>query len=523
MTELPINAEVCRLCGWPAKTEAGDGEPGVDEAQARIAVEEPGFDKPKVGAIAEEARIAADELGFDELKSDALAIAEEPRIAAAERNSKKGKVKSAKKSGKPKKNESKNTHKRAQIILALSLIVLIGALVFIDFSAGKGGIPLKFPFKLSGSQDNATVGQPDEPETHNQSARLEQDNRPAQTNHTGGNESAAPPAETNADVIEINQTGGNEDAAPSPQTEANVIDNMERGSGPENNAPETAITPDASQNPRYTYNGHEYSVFLGDDSMEWEVADGYCKNAGGYLLSINSEGEQEFISGLLKGLPDLDYWIGLNRANGFKVWSSGEDVTYTNWAKTQPDSEDQEYGVIANGIRGAGSSWEIGIGQWDDNHNDRRPFICEWGTNWDEVKVRHILADLGIKRVYLDNSSGIVAELSVEQYPYYAADDNLWAWGSEDMDGLDIGLAIEQMMVAERLILEVSNPPVGRIEFAWQGDGDDGAWGWYAQSFEPGEVYNDGKVIIDLTNKLSPELFEASSHAKFFVGYWGAQ
>ncbi|MFK7773824.1 MAG: lectin-like protein [Saprospiraceae bacterium] len=75
------------------------------------------------------------------------------------------------------------------------------------------------------------------------------------------------------------------------------------------------------------YGGHKY--FVSDDPMTYAEGLALADAQGGYLVSINSEGENNYLS----------FWggeqgfIGMNdiEVEGTEVWDSGEPTTYTNY------------------------------------------------------------------------------------------------------------------------------------------------------------------------------------------------
>ena len=75
------------------------------------------------------------------------------------------------------------------------------------------------------------------------------------------------------------------------------------------------------------YQGHKY--FLSNSNASWVNASTTAAANGGYLASINSAGENEFIRSML---GNNIVFIGYNDAQteGNLQWNSGEQVTYTN-------------------------------------------------------------------------------------------------------------------------------------------------------------------------------------------------
>ena len=94
-----------------------------------------------------------------------------------------------------------------------------------------------------------------------------------------------------------------------------------------------------------TYNKHTYRIY--DTNMTWTQAQEFCEKEGGNLVSITSQGEQDFVAGLIQDAGQMNqYWIGANKESGTFAWSDGEAWDYTNWDANEPNAS------------GAGSSTE---------------------------------------------------------------------------------------------------------------------------------------------------------------------
>ena len=75
----------------------------------------------------------------------------------------------------------------------------------------------------------------------------------------------------------------------------------------------------------------------------WATASSY-NGMPGYLVSILSQAEQGFLSGTF----GANFWIGFTdeALEGTWVWTSGEPVSYTNWAPGEPNNVgDEDYAV----------------------------------------------------------------------------------------------------------------------------------------------------------------------------------
>lgn len=80
--------------------------------------------------------------------------------------------------------------------------------------------------------------------------------------------------------------------------------------------------------------GHYYRQV---DNLTWVQAESYAVSVGGHLVTINDQAEQDWLSAIF---TDPNLWIGMNdrAVEGSMVWSSGEQVTYTNWTVGEPNN-----------------------------------------------------------------------------------------------------------------------------------------------------------------------------------------
>jgi hypothetical protein len=93
-----------------------------------------------------------------------------------------------------------------------------------------------------------------------------------------------------------------------------------------------------------------------------------CQSRGGYLASISSAQENEWLWNQLAG-----GWCMLGATDagheGAWTWASGEPWQYTNWRSGEPNDCCLGQDYLAMGDPG---------GQWDDAHFFAGPFICEY-------------------------------------------------------------------------------------------------------------------------------------------------
>jgi hypothetical protein len=75
--------------------------------------------------------------------------------------------------------------------------------------------------------------------------------------------------------------------------------------------------------------------------MGWEEAKEYCSGLGGHLLVIDDSAEDTFVYKFIYSpLKELYILLGATDMDdeGHWVWSTGEDLQYTNWAVGEPNN-----------------------------------------------------------------------------------------------------------------------------------------------------------------------------------------
>ena len=86
-------------------------------------------------------------------------------------------------------------------------------------------------------------------------------------------------------------------------------------------------------------NGHYYQRF--DNTMTWHDAKAYCERIGGYLATVTSKAENDFVYNKLASLSPYEMvWIGATdeAEEGAWEWMGGEDWDYTNWPGDEPNN-----------------------------------------------------------------------------------------------------------------------------------------------------------------------------------------
>jgi len=124
-------------------------------------------------------------------------------------------------------------------------------------------------------------------------------------------------------------------------------------------------------------NGHSYQRI--DTKMTWQNAKTHCENLDGYLATITSEEENQFVYTNLVSPVSGSSWLGGTdeSTEGKWQWITGEEWNFSNWNSGEPTSRNKEdylhfHAQIA----------------WNDVYNSSlyRP-ICEWNATTLETNI----------------------------------------------------------------------------------------------------------------------------------------
>jgi hypothetical protein len=137
------------------------------------------------------------------------------------------------------------------------------------------------------------------------------------------------------------------------------------------------------------YNGHIYQL-VDSPARTWNEAGQHCESLDGYLVTISSEEENQFLY-VTFILPTGAWpWLGGTDEGdeGNWRWRNGEPWTYSNWNPGEPNN------CCPPGICGGSECtpehylvyFDASAGLWNDVPDGELPFVCEWDT----------VADLGI-------------------------------------------------------------------------------------------------------------------------------
>ena len=122
----------------------------------------------------------------------------------------------------------------------------------------------------------------------------------------------------------------------------------------------STISGFTSQN---NYNGHSYYRSTG--TANWTTAKSNCAAMGGYLVTVTSSGENNFLYNLWPS-----GWIGLTDevTEGTWRWVTGETYSYSNWNSGEPNNSGNEDYIQF-----------VSNGRWNDlNNNSSLAYVIEF-------------------------------------------------------------------------------------------------------------------------------------------------
>src|SRR5262245_19128517 len=141
-------------------------------------------------------------------------------------------------------------------------------------------------------------------------------------------------------------------------------------------------------------NGHTYQGVCA--TMTWTQANAAARAAGGHLVTLQSDAENDFVFALINdqsfwnvvsGNYNLGPWIGGSQPPGSAEpnsgwsWSNGESFGYTHWHSGEPnqfDGKEEDYALYFNGSApNRDNSWNDTIG------SDLAAYVIEWQNSLD--------------------------------------------------------------------------------------------------------------------------------------------
>lgn len=121
----------------------------------------------------------------------------------------------------------------------------------------------------------------------------------------------------------------------------------------------------ASSKVTWPVNGHDYQAIPITTSITWQEARAAAEAMGGYLVTITSQAEQDFIVANFPEVLSGRWWIGAYQTPPVPEtdpaadwhWVTGEPWGYTNWYPGEPNND-------SGGYENDGMLWHNGT--WND-------------------------------------------------------------------------------------------------------------------------------------------------------------
>lgn len=137
---------------------------------------------------------------------------------------------------------------------------------------------------------------------------------------------------------------------------------------------EVECPPNSSVGPNY------HCYWFMRDSKNWGDARNDCVAQGGYLATLTSKSENDFLAALTVETA----WIGATDGRtakesgaGSYAWVSGEDFGFENWAPNEPNAAGKGCGILERCYEHCATMRDDGL--WNDSYceDDRYPYVCE--------------------------------------------------------------------------------------------------------------------------------------------------
>ncbi len=233
------------------------------------------------------------------------------------------------------------------------------------------------------------------------------------------------PNSKNKEILFVTKFGGSEESL---QSTAEYVPSKEEEVFKTSDLPDEAVE----------FNSHYYYVYDLDTVTTWEEAKEYCESQGGYLATITSQEEDEFVYSCLRNKFDCESaYFGFTDQNeeGTWVWANGEVSSYTNWHSGEPNSENPNEDFAMYYYKYSDGSWNDGdFG--DRTVNSGRAFICEWG----DYNTSNTISMSNITSV---KASSSLSEYGMTHFPEYSIDNDVTTGWVEGVEGQGEGESLE--------------------------------------------------------------------------------
>ena len=121
------------------------------------------------------------------------------------------------------------------------------------------------------------------------------------------------------------------------------------------------------------FSNHSYQIIENSNISSFEEAEEYCQTIGGHLATIQSQNDYIYSMMISEGYKSAYFGFTDRDIEGTWVWVNDEPVNYTNWAPSEPNSENSEENYAMFYYKFTDGTWNDG--RWG---SDTTAFICEW-------------------------------------------------------------------------------------------------------------------------------------------------
>lgn len=123
--------------------------------------------------------------------------------------------------------------------------------------------------------------------------------------------------------------------------------------------------------------GHLYELV--NSNTKWEDAKNAAEKKGGYLVCISSADENEMVRQWVNNVDSniSKVWLGLHRKADTPAewyWLDESEVSYTNWASGEPNSQDEKAGELYIVESGKNGKWN------DATESSTIPYVIEYNA-----------------------------------------------------------------------------------------------------------------------------------------------
>lgn len=198
-----------------------------------------------------------------------------------------------------------------------------------------------------------------------------------------------------------------------------------------------------------TYNAAFDTTYVFIEPTTWANADAHARSVGAQLVTIDSQAENDFIQSFVAG-RSTNVWIGLNDRllEGEFEWSSGDPVTYVNWAPGEPNNAGAQSNEDAVELSRTNGLWN------DLSESQIRWGLMEFeGRLLDRIDGARVISDAKYNEatdstyVLIDSGAWSVAQAWAVAHGGYlatidSAEENAFIFDSLRDDVTDIGAYI---------------------------------------------------------------------------------